>query len=235
MGNGSWAKGVEANRSLQLESPSWKSRSAEPPEQLWPAQRAFEVVFAAVALVTTLPLMLLIALVIRLDSPGPALFFQQRVGRCGRSFRFVKFRTLYADARQRWPRLYAYQYRPEELGEMKFKVDSDPRVTRVGTWLRKSSLDELPNFWNVLTGDMALVGPRPEIPEMLRYYQGEMLFKFSVRPGVTGPAQISGRGRLKFYDTVEHDLAYVRQRSFRYDIWTIWQTLKKVVVRDGAF
>lgn len=199
------------------------------------AQRIFEILFASIVLVLGLPVMLLIALIIRLDSPGPVLFFQQRVGKGGKPFTFVKFRTLYADARTRFPELYAYQYSPEELFELKFKIDDDPRVTRQGTWLRKSSLDELPNFWNVLTGDMALVGPRPEIPEMMRYYRDEMLLKFSVRPGVTGPAQISGRGRLKFYDTVEFDLEYVRKRSVRYDLWVLMQTIKKVVARDGAF
>ena len=149
--------------------------------------RLAEMAFAVMVLVLAAPLMLLIALIIRLDGPGPVLFFQKRLGKNGRPFTFVKFRTLYADARQRFPELYAYQYSHEELADLKFKIDNDPRVTRCGVWLRKSSLDELPNFWNVLTGDMALVGPRPEIPEMLRYYHGEMLMKFSVRPGVTGP------------------------------------------------
>lgn len=199
------------------------------------AQRAFEFTLALVIIVLTLPVMLLIALIIRLDSPGPVLFFQKRLGKGARQFTFVKFRTLYADARQRWPELYAYQYGAEELRDLKFKVDDDPRVTRAGTWLRKTSLDELPNFWNVLTGDMALAGPRPEIPEMLPYYRGEMLLKFSVRPGVTGPAQISGRGRLSFYDTVAHDLDYVRKRSFRYDMGIVLTTVKKVIVQDGAF
>lgn len=199
------------------------------------AHRLFEIVFAAIALLLTAPLMLLIALIIRLDGPGPVLFFQKRLGKNGKPFTFVKFRTLYADARQRFPELYAYQYSHDELSDLKFKIDNDPRVTRCGVWLRKSSLDELPNFWNVLTGDMALVGPRPEIPEMLRYYHGEMLMKFCVRPGVTGPAQISGRGRLKFYDTVQFDLEYVRQHSFRYDLKVLLKTLQKVLMHDGAF
>lgn len=198
-------------------------------------QRIVEIFVAFCILLATLPAMLLIALVIRIDSPGPVLFFQQRLGRGGKLFRFVKFRTLYADARTRFPELYAYQYSPEELSDLKFKIDNDPRVTRCGVWLRKSSLDELPNFWNVLTGEMALVGPRPEIPEMLRYYRGDMLKKFSVRPGVTGPAQISGRGRLKFYDTVEFDLEYIQKRSFKYDVWVMCETIRKVLLRDGAF
>jgi lipopolysaccharide/colanic/teichoic acid biosynthesis glycosyltransferase len=150
-------------------------------------------------------------------------------------FRFVKFRTLYADAKTRFPHLYAYKYSSEELKGLRFKVENDPRVTRVGQWLRKSSLDELPNLWNVVTGDMALVGPRPEIPEMLPYYQGEMLKKFTVRPGVTGLAQTSGRGRLGFYETVDLDVEYVHLRCALLDIRLLLRTVRMVVLRDGAF
>jgi lipopolysaccharide/colanic/teichoic acid biosynthesis glycosyltransferase len=117
--------------------------------------------------VLTLPLMLLVALIVRLDSPGPVVFRQVRIGRNGRLFRFAKFRTLYVDARERWPHLYAYRYTADEVAALHFKLRNDPRVTRVGRWLRTSTLDELPNLWNVLVGDVALVGPRPEIPEML--------------------------------------------------------------------
>ena len=197
--------------------------------------RVFEILVATFILVLTFPIMGLLALIIRLGSPGPVLFFQTRLGISGRCFRFVKFRTLYADAKQRFPELYKYQYSPEELQGLKFKVYPDPRVTAQGKWLRQSSLDELPNFWNVLTGDMALVGPRPEIPEMLPYYQREMLAKFSVRPGITGLAQTSGRGRLRFYDTVELDMEYVRTRSLWMDVKLIGKTVKMILLRDGAF
>jgi lipopolysaccharide/colanic/teichoic acid biosynthesis glycosyltransferase len=197
--------------------------------------RLVEIPIAILALVAAAPVMLLLAFIIRRDSSGPALFFQERVGIGGRNFRFVKFRTLYADARERFPELYAYKYDERELQEMKFKITNDPRVTPVGRWLRKTSLDELPNFWNVLTGDMALVGPRPEIPEMRRYYHGWMREKFSVRPGVTGLAQISGRGRLGFLETVKLDVSYVRNRSFRQDVGIFARTVKMVVLRDGAF
>lgn len=197
--------------------------------------RGMEIVTASVGLVLTLPVMLLIAAIIKLGTPGPALFFQTRLGRGGRTFRFVKFRTLYADARQRFPELYRYQYNRQQLEELKFKVENDPRVTPQGQWLRKSTLDELPNLWNVLTGEMSLVGPRPEIPEMLCYYEGEMREKFDVRPGVTGLAQVSGRGRLGFYETVELDLKYVRTRSIRGDFVILLKTIRGVLLRDGAF
>jgi len=198
-------------------------------------RRLFEIVVAIIALTVGLPVMLLIALVVKLGTPGPVLFFQKRVGINGRLFTFVKFRTMYADARERFPELYAYRYSPDEMGTLKFKVEEDPRATPQGRWLRKTSLDELPNFWNVLTGDMALVGPRPEIPEMVPYYKGEMLRKFSVRPGVTGPAQVSGRGRLGFYETVAYDVEYVRKASWRYDVKLLFKTLVMVLARDGAF
>jgi len=199
------------------------------------ATRLLEIVVASIALLITSPLMLLTALVIKFGTPGPALFRQDRVGANFKLFRFVKFRTLYADARKRFPELYAYRYDDEQLKALKFKVEDDPRVTPQGKWLRRSTMDELPNFWNVLTGDMALVGPRPEIPEMLPYYRGNMLLKFSVRPGITGLAQISGRGRLGFHETVEYDVEYVRRRSFAFDVKILFRTLWLILVRDGAF
>jgi lipopolysaccharide/colanic/teichoic acid biosynthesis glycosyltransferase len=101
--------------------------------------------------------------------------------------------------------------------------------------MRKSTLDELPNFWNVLTGDMALVGPRPEIPEMLPYYSDEMQLKFTVRPGITGMAQVAGRGRLGFHETVELDVQYVKNRSMLLDLKILLTTVVKIITRDGAF
>jgi len=204
-------------------------------EQVAFLTRALEIVFGAAALVLTAPIMLGLAIIIRRGSEGPILFFQERVGRNGKPFKFVKFRTLYADARERFPELYAYQYTPDELDKLHFKVEDDPRVTPQGRWIRRTSLDELPNFWNVLTGEMALVGPRPEIPEMLVYYEGAALEKFSVRPGVTGLAQISGRGRLSFHDTVAYDLAYVRNRSWLADLRILMRTAMLIVSQDGAF
>jgi lipopolysaccharide/colanic/teichoic acid biosynthesis glycosyltransferase len=194
-----------------------------------------EILVAGAILILTAPILLAIAIIIKIGTPGPALFFQKRVGLKGKAFTFVKFRTLYADAKQRFPELYAYQYTPEQLSQLHFKVENDPRVTTQGKWLRKSTLDELPNFWNVLKGDMALVGPRPEIPEMLPYYKEEMLLKFSVRPGVTGLAQISGRGRLSYFDTVGYDLQYVKKRSFLLDAKILLKTLYRILIRDGAF
>lgn len=198
-------------------------------------QRAIDIVVAATILLLTLPLMLAIGLLIRFDSKGPALFHQWRVGKDGKLFLFRKFRTLYVDAKTRFPHLYAYNYSPEEIEKLQFKIPDDPRVTRIGRWLRESTLDELPNFWNVLIGDMTLVGPRPEIPEMLRYYDETTRLKFSVKPGITGLAQISGRGRLKFLQTARYDVEYVKHRSFALDMQILLKTIYKIVRRDGAF
>jgi len=197
--------------------------------------RIFECAVAVSMLILTAPVMLAIAIAIALDSPGNPIFLQNRVGRGGKLFRFIKLRTFFVDARQKFPELYAYRYTPEEIEQLCFKVPNDPRVTRLGRWLRSSTLDELPNFWHVLTGDMALVGPRPEIPEMLPYYSDEQLLKFSVRPGITGLAQISGRGRLRFLETARLDVEYVRRRNLSLDVKIMLRTLYLILRQDGAF
>jgi lipopolysaccharide/colanic/teichoic acid biosynthesis glycosyltransferase len=226
------SKSLEDSLPLAVGPASQDTLSGHPYSLL---QRVFDCLMALIAMIVFAPFMLLIAMLIRLDSPGPALFFQWRIGQDRRPFRFVKFRTLYADSRARFPELYAYEYSDEELANLQFKTPSDPRVTRIGRWLRDSTLDELPNFWNVLIGEMALVGPRPEIPDMLPYYRGKKIWKFSVLPGVTGLAQISGRGRLQFLESVDLDLQYVRLRTFFYDLKILVLTIRKVLQRDGAF
>lgn len=226
--------------------------------------RLVEVAVSIAALIVTMPLILVIAVIIKLDSPGPAFFFQRRLG-CSklvsgkrllkksklsnsdfcfspdkkywvpRTFWFVKFRTMYADAKERFPELYDYNYTEEEIEQVAFKKQYDPRITRVGKWLRISTLDELPNFWNVLTSDMRLVGPRPEIPEMLINYRSNQMRKFTVKPGITGLPQINGRGRLTFQQTVAYDLEYVDKKSVALDLKIIIMTFWRVLTRHGAF
>jgi lipopolysaccharide/colanic/teichoic acid biosynthesis glycosyltransferase len=197
--------------------------------------RVFEILFSSAVLLVALPVMLVIAFIVKRGSPGPVLFFQKRMGKGGKVFHFVKFRTMYVDARERFPELYKYSYTEDQMKTLVFKLTNDPRLTPQGRWLRKTSLDELPNFWNVVTGDMALVGPRPEIPEMRKYYHGEMAEKFSVRPGVTGLAQVSGRGNLRFQDTAQLDLQYVRERSIWLDLKIILMSVSAVCKAAGAF
>lgn len=199
------------------------------------SKRTFDIVCSIIALLITLPIMLLLAIIIKLDSPGPAIFRQLRVGKDGRLFTFYKFRTMYVDARERFPDLYAYIYGEEEIQTMYFKLPEDPRLTRFGRQLRKTSLDELPNLINVLIGDMTLVGPRPEIPEMLKYYDDAQLMKFSLIPGITGLAQSGGRGILTFQEGIQEDLEYCKHRSLWFDIGICLTTIKCVALRIGAF
>ncbi|MGH2704372.1 MAG: sugar transferase [Actinomycetota bacterium] len=198
------------------------------------AKRSLDLLGGLILLVLTLPIQLVIGLAIALDSRGSVLFRQVRLGEGGKPFRFFKFRTMYADARERFPELYAYRYSDEEIRQMYFKLPGDPRLTRVGRHLRRTSLDELPNLVNVILGQMSLVGPRPEIPEMYGYYRAEQLPKFSVKPGLTGMAQVGGRNILRFQETIERDLEYVRRRSFLVDLWILVRTPLVVFQMLGA-
>ena len=150
-------------------------------------------------------------------------------------FTLLKFRTMYDDARQRFPQLYAYNYSAEGFRGQYPTHQDDPRVTRAGRFLRRLSVDELPNLWSVVVGDMRLVGPRPEAPEVLQYYKPEEMYKFACKPGITGLAQVNGRGLLTWGETLDWDLEYVRTRSVRLDIKIIFRTVHHVVTRHGAF
>lgn len=197
--------------------------------------RFFEISLAAGALLVSAPVMVLIAIAVKLSSPGPVFFTQKRIGKNGRPFTFVKFRTMYTDAKERFPDLCNYEFKEQDLSQVRLQVKDDPRATPLGSWLRRTSLDELPNFWHVLTGEMALVGPRPEMWEMFPYYRERMLDKFCVRPGITGYAQIYGRGDLTFFETIDYDLRYVHERTTRIDLRVLLTTVRQVVAGIGAY
>ena len=240
------------------------------------ARRILDIAVSSSVLIVTAPLMLVIAILVRLDSPGPAIFRHHRIGinrrridagpypgrdrrarqGYGKPFALYKFRTMYSDARTRFPELYAYKYTDEELYTLPIKVlvgvkrdpeeidgpielssdtYADPRVTRVGRWLRRTSLDEIPNFWNVLKGDMHLVGPRPDMEENIRYYTPRQMRKFDVKPGITGLAQVRGRGKLTFHQTNEFDLEYVERRSLSMDLLIFLRTIGVLSRREGAY
>ena len=182
-------------------------------------------VLAAVGVVAVSPLLAVIAVAVGLDSPGPVFFRQTRIGRGGRPFTFWKFRGMHDDANTRYPELYDYRYSAEELQDLRFHPGEDPRVTRVGRFIRRTSLDELPNLLNVLFGDMSLVGPRPEIPELLPYYGGAAESVLSVKPGITSLAKLIGRDHLTFQETLELDLRYVRERSLAMDLRILFGTV----------
>ncbi len=202
---------------------------------LYPAaKRLFDVAVAVAVLVATGPVILVAALAVRLDSSGPAFFRQPRMGRGGRRFSLLKLRGMYADARERFPDAYDYgAIEGQALDSYRFHQVADPRVTRVGRIIRRYSIDELPNFWNVLRGDMSVVGPRPEIPELAHLYGHDLKRFLSVKPGVTSPAKANGRSELSFAETLALELDYVKAPSFGRDLATILQTAVSLLRPDG--
>jgi exopolysaccharide biosynthesis polyprenyl glycosylphosphotransferase len=181
-------------------------------------KRALDVVVASLTLAVLLPLLAVVGLLIRLESPGPVIFKQERVGKNGRRFRIFKFRTMVQGAHEQEARL-----REECSADPRFvKIACDPRVTRLGRILRKTSIDELPQLWNVLHGEMSLVGPRPSQPSEVALYEPSQFTRLLVKPGVTGMWQVSGRSDLCFEDAVKLDAAYVRD-------WSLWLDLKIMV------
>ena len=185
-----------------------------------PLKRLFDLAGALVALSLAWPLMLWCALRIRLDSPGPALFRHARIGRDGRPFEMLKFRTMRRDA---------------DPAEVAPRAASDPRITRYGRWLRVSSIDELPQLWNVLRGEMSLVGPRPEMPFIVASYDDWQRRRLAVKPGITGLWQILGRKDLPMHDNLQYDFYYIRNRSVGHDASILLRTIGAVLSRRGAF
>jgi exopolysaccharide biosynthesis polyprenyl glycosylphosphotransferase len=194
-------------------------------------KRSFDLVFASVALLITAPLLPLIALAIRLDSPGRLIFAQRRAGVTGEPFRLYKFRTMRADAEERLGTVVDL----DQLEEPMFKLDGDPRVTRVGRFLRRFSLDELPQLYNVLRGEMSIVGPRPEQVELVQRYRPEHRFRLAVKPGLTGPMQVYGRGELTFAERLAVELDYVENLSLAADLKILVTTVPVVLRGRGAY
>jgi exopolysaccharide biosynthesis polyprenyl glycosylphosphotransferase len=194
-------------------------------------KRGFDLVAAALALVLLAPVMLAIAVAVRLTSRGPALFVQERAGIGGKPFRMLKFRTMVIDAEHRLADVVAF----DELATPMFKLRADPRVTRVGALLRRTSLDELPQLINVLAGSMSLVGPRPEELALVERYSPEHRFRLSVKPGLTGPMQVYGRGELRFDERLAVEREYVENLSLARDLRLILLTLAPLARGKGAY
>jgi lipopolysaccharide/colanic/teichoic acid biosynthesis glycosyltransferase len=207
-------------------------------------KRMIDVIGSVVGLVLFAPVFLIVAVAIRLSSKGPVFFRQLRVGRYGTPFVFLKFRSMYLDNdphlhEQYVMRLIAGRVEPQGVsgnGKGVYKLTSDPRVTRVGAFLRKTSLDELPQLWNVLKGEMSLVGPRPPIPYEVEAYQiWHRRRVLEAKPGITGLWQVSGRSRVKFDDMVRLDIRYTTARSIWLDIKILLRTPRSVILGDGAY
>jgi exopolysaccharide biosynthesis polyprenyl glycosylphosphotransferase len=194
-------------------------------------KRSLDVAVAAALLMISLPVWLLVALAIRLDTPGPVLFRQERIGRDGQPFTMLKLRTMVADAEKRLPEL---NHLNEAEGHF-FKISRDPRVTRVGCTLRRWSIDELPQLLNVLRGEMSMVGPRPPLPHEVAAYDAWHLRRLRVRPGVTGVWQVSGRSDVPFDQAVRLDLFYIENWSLGYDLYLLGRTFGAVLSRRGAW
>ncbi len=199
-------------------------------------KRAFDVVVGGLALILASPLMLLIALVIKLDSEGPVFFCSQRVGEGGKPFWMLKFRTMVPGAEEEEQRLTVPSGGPDEGPPLFAKRPNDPRVTRLGRLLRRTSLDELPQLINVLKGEMSLVGPRPELPWLVERYQPWQRKRFAVPQGMTGWWQVSGRSdRAEHQLRVEDDLYYIRNYSLLLDLRILWKTVSSVIRGEGAY
>jgi exopolysaccharide biosynthesis polyprenyl glycosylphosphotransferase len=193
-------------------------------------KRSLDVAGAAAGLVVLSPVLAAIALWIRRDSPGGPFFGQVRVGRDGALFKCWKFRTMFEDAEARRAELEHLNEGPGLL----FKLADDPRVTKAGKVLRRYSLDELPQLWNVLRGEMSLVGPRPALPSEVEQYDDWIRNRLKVKPGMTGLWQVSGRTETSFSDYVRYDLFYIQNWSLSLDLWILWRTARAVFTAEGA-
>lgn len=196
-------------------------------------KRLLDVFLGTILFLLSLPIILIAAVLIRAESRGSPFFFQTRLGKGGKPFKIFKLRGMYIDSRQRFPHLYDYSGNANL--NFHFHYENDPRVTRVGSVTRRTSIDELPNFWNVIKGDMSLVGPRPEIPELLEQYGPDRETYLSVKPGVTCASKVSGRDTLTKAETLQLDLDYIRTRSLRKDMKILLKTFQQVILRKNVF
>ncbi len=194
-------------------------------------KRLLDIALATLGLVAVIPVLIGIAIAIRLDSPGRAIFIQERVGLHGRHFRFYKFRSMYADAEERLAEVLDHN----ETDGPVFKMRNDPRISKVGAFLRRTSLDELPQLINVLKGEMSLVGPRPPLPREVEQYRPGDTIRLSVKPGLTCLWQISGRSQVGFEQWMEYDREYVRNISFWLDLQILLRTVWVVISGRGAY
>ena len=194
-------------------------------------KRVLDVTAALIALLVLSPVLLVLALIVRLDSPGPVLFRQDRIGKDGRVFGMFKFRSMVVDAEAR---LAALNQQNQGAGVL-FKMKDDPRVTRCGRWMRKYSLDELPQLWNVVLGDMSMVGPRPPLAREVSGYERHTHRRLLIKPGITGLWQINGRSDLPWDEAVRLDLYYVENWSLAGDLLILWRTFRAVVRPSGAY
>jgi len=196
------------------------------------SKRAMDIAGSMAGMVLLSPVYLAIAAAVKLTSPGPVIFSQIRVGRYGRHFKFYKFRSMYVDAEKRKAALLS---RNESRDGVIFKMKDDPRITKVGRFLRRTSLDELPQLWNVFIGDMSLVGPRPPVPEEVRQYTLDDRKRLDVIPGITCLWQINGRSEIPFNEQVRLDKEYILSTGFWKDLAILLKTVPAILGGKGAY
>ena len=199
-------------------------------------KRMCDIFTALFGIILLTPLWIIVAAMVRLNDGGPAFFTQERIGLDGKTFTMFKFRTMRVDAEELKASLMEANEADSSAGNsIMFKMANDPRITRIGSFLRKTSIDELPQLFNVLRGDMSLVGPRPPLPSEVAQYEPRVMGKFAVRPGITGLWQISGRSNLSWDETVHLDLSYAQHRSLTLDTWIMLQTIPALLRHEGAY
>jgi exopolysaccharide biosynthesis polyprenyl glycosylphosphotransferase len=211
---------------IHVETPTYSGRKLY-------TKRAFDLVGSAVLIIVLSPVLLVLAVLVKATSHGPVFFIQERVGLNGGSFQMIKFRSMVVDAEERLQELSALDR--AEGNDVLFKMRNDPRVTRVGAFMRRYSLDEVPQLFNVLIGAMSLVGPRPPLAREVERYDVHVHRRFLVKPGMTGLWQVSGRSDLSWEDSVRLDLYYVENWSVVGDASILWKTLRAVVASEGAY
>lgn len=208
-----------------------KSNSLEQKKGYEVVKRLIDIIISLIGIILSLPIMLIVALMIKLEDPkGPIIFSQVRHGQYPNTFKIYKFRSMYVDAEQRLKEL---QHLNEQTGPV-FKIKNDPRITKVGKIIRKTSLDELPQLFNVLKGDMSLVGPRPALPKEVEQYNEYQMQRLLVKPGITCIWQVSGRNNIEFDEWVNMDLYYIQNRSLLLDLKLIIMTIPALLGDDNA-
>ena len=194
-------------------------------------KRLFDIVAATCGIVILSPLMIIIAVLIKAEDHGPVFYKQVRVGKNGKTFKMYKFRSMFVNADKMLDKL---KEQNDVDGPM-FKMKDDPRVTKIGHFIRKHSLDELPQFLNVLKGDMSLVGPRPPLPSEVAEYSEYDKQRLFVTPGCTGLWQVTERNEVGFNEMVQLDIQYIKRASFIFDLWIIWKTVEIVIKPNGSY
>jgi exopolysaccharide biosynthesis polyprenyl glycosylphosphotransferase len=211
---------------IHVETPTYEGRKLY-------TKRAFDIIGSAVLITVLSPALLVLALLVKLGSPGPIFFRQERIGLNGSTFQMIKFRSMVVDAEDRLQEISSLDR--AEGNDILFKMKNDPRVTPVGRIMRRFSLDELTQLFNVFVGEMSLVGPRPPLQREVQRYETRVHRRFLVKPGMTGLWQVSGRSNLSWDDSVRLDLFYVENWSLTGDLVILWKTARAVVAPSGAY